>query len=73
MVAGLVERVPPRGLPVARVHASVYATYGLAALVTAWLQPRWPTCAAALPWLVWLGVVACGARRVRRAGEAQSA
>jgi uncharacterized membrane protein YoaK (UPF0700 family) len=67
-VAGLVERTPPQGLPVARVQASVYATYGLAALVTTWLQQRWPPWAVGLPWLVLLGVVACGARRGRHAG-----
>lgn len=67
-VAGLVERTPPKGLPVARVQASVYLTYGLAALVTAWLRQRWPPCAVTLPWLVLLGVVAFGARRMRRAG-----
>jgi uncharacterized membrane protein YoaK (UPF0700 family) len=67
-VASLIERAPPRGLPVARVQASVYVTYGLAALLTAWLQQRWPPCAVALPWLVLLGVVAFGARQLRRAG-----
>ena len=67
-VAGLVERTPPKELPVGRVQAAVYATYGLAALVTALLQPRWPSLAVALPWLVLLGVIACGARRMRRAG-----
>lgn len=67
-VAGLVERTPLKGLPVTRVQASVYLTYGLAALVTAWLRQRWPPCAVTLPWLVLLGVVAFGARRMRRAG-----
>lgn len=67
-VAGLVERTPPKELPVGRVQAAVYATYGLAALVTALLQPRRPSLAVALPWLVLLGVIACGARRMRRAG-----
>lgn len=68
-VASLVERTPSEGLPVGRVRASVYATYGLAALVTAWLQDRWPLVAIALPWLVLLGVGTCGARRMRRAGQ----
>lgn len=68
MVAALVERPAPKGLPLVRVQATVYAAYGLAALVTAWLQQRWPPWAVALPWLVLLGVVACGARRMRRAG-----
>ena len=67
-IAGLVERTPPKELPVGRVQAAVYATYGLAALITAGLQPRWPQLAVGLPWLVLLGVIACGARRMRRAG-----
>jgi uncharacterized membrane protein YoaK (UPF0700 family) len=66
-VAGLVDRAPPKGLPIVRVQATVYATYGLAALVTTWLRRSWPRWAVALPWLVLLGVVACGARRMRRA------
>ncbi|UGB37719.1 YoaK family protein [Frateuria soli] len=68
-IAGLVERTPPKGLPLVRVQSSVYAAYGLAAVVTAWLQQRWMPCAVALPWLVLLGVVAGGARRMRRADE----
>lgn len=67
MVAGLVERSPPKGLPLVSVQATVYATYGVAALVTAWVQQRWPPWAVALPWLVLLGVVVCGARHTRRA------
>lgn len=67
MVAGLVERLPPQGLPLVRVQATVYATYGVAALVTAWVQQRWPPWAVALPWLVLLGVAVCGARHTRRA------
>jgi uncharacterized membrane protein YoaK (UPF0700 family) len=67
-VAGLVERTPPKELPVGRVQAAVYATYGLAALVTAWLRQHWPPLAVALPWLVLLGVIACSAWRTRRAG-----
>ena len=66
-VAGLVERAPSRELPVGRVQAAVYATYGLGALVTAWLRQRWPALAPALPWLVLLGVVGFGARQMRRA------
>lgn len=72
-VAGLVERTPAKGLPVGRVRAAVYATYGLAALVTAWLQRRWPLWAIALPWLVLLAVIGCGAWRMRRGGPTQSA
>lgn len=68
-IAGLVERTPPQGLPLVRVQASVYAAYGLAAVVTAWLQQRWIPAAIALPWLVLLGVVASGARRMRRVDE----
>lgn len=67
-IAGLVERTPAKDLPVGRVQAAVYATYGLAALVTAWLQHHWPSLAIVLPWLVLLGVVACGAWRMRRPG-----
>ncbi|MGN6280638.1 hypothetical protein, partial [Frateuria sp.] len=67
MVAGLVERSPPKGLPLVSVQATVYATYGVAALVIAWVQQRWPPWAVALPWLVLLGVVVCGARHTRRA------
>jgi hypothetical protein len=58
---------------VVRVQGAVYATYGLAAMVTAWLQRRWPSWAVALPDLVLLGVLAFGARHTRRANEAQSA
>jgi uncharacterized membrane protein YoaK (UPF0700 family) len=72
-IVGLVEDAPPKGLPLARVQAAVYATYGLAALVAAWLEQRWPSWAIALPWLVLLGVVICGARRVRCAAHDQSA
>lgn len=72
-VAGLVEREPHGASPVARVQASVYLTYGLAALVTAWLRHRWPPGAVVLPWLVLLGVVALGARRLRRTGGGHSA
>lgn len=66
-VAGLVERTPSKGLPVARVQVAVYATYGLAALTAAWFEQRWPLLAIALPWLVLLGVIACGALRMQRA------
>nr|WP_245187901.1 YoaK family protein [Frateuria flava] len=72
MVAGLVERTPPKGLPRVRVQATVFATYGLAALVTAWLQQRWPPWTAALPWFVLLGVAACGARHMRRADRSKA-
>jgi uncharacterized membrane protein YoaK (UPF0700 family) len=68
-VAGLVERTPAKDLPVGRVQAAVYATYGLAALVTAWLQQRRSPWAIALPWLVLLGVITCGAWRMRRLGR----
>jgi uncharacterized membrane protein YoaK (UPF0700 family) len=68
-VAGLVERTPAKELPVGRVQAAVYATYGLAALATAWLQRRGSSWAIALPWLVLLGVVACSAWRMRHAGR----
>jgi uncharacterized membrane protein YoaK (UPF0700 family) len=69
-VAGLIDHAPPEGLPLVRVQATVYATYGLAALVTAWLQQRWPPWAVALPWLVLLAVVVCGVRRMRRTQQA---
>lgn len=72
-VAGLVERTPPKELPIGRVQGAVYATYGLAALLTAWLEQHWPPLAVVLPWLVLLGVIAWGARRMRRASRAQSA
>lgn len=68
-VAGLVERTPAQELPVGRVQAAVYATYGLAALVTAWLQQRGSPWATALPWMVLLGIVACSAWRMRHAGR----
>jgi uncharacterized membrane protein YoaK (UPF0700 family) len=72
-IAGLVEDASPKETPLVRVQASVYATYGLAALVAAWLEQRWPPWAIALPWLVLLGVAICGARRMRRAAHDQSA
>ncbi|HEV2538255.1 MAG TPA: YoaK family protein [Frateuria sp.] len=68
-VAGRVERTPAKDLPVGRVQAAVYATYGLAALVTAWLQQRRLPWAIALPWLVLLCVITCGAWRLHRAGR----
>lgn len=68
-VAGLVARPPSKGLPLGRMRASVYVTYGLAALVTAWLQGRWPPLPAALSWLVLLGVIAFGARHLHRRGR----
>jgi len=72
-VAGLVERMPAKELPIGRVRAAVYATYGIAALVTAGLQQRWPAVAIAVPWLVLLGVIGCGAWRMRHARPGQSA
>jgi uncharacterized membrane protein YoaK (UPF0700 family) len=72
-IAGLVEHAPPKGLPLGRVQAAVYATYGLAALVATWLEQRWLSWAIALPWLVLLGVAVCGARRMRRTARDQSA
>lgn len=72
-VAGLVERTPSRDSPIGRVQGAVYASYGLAALVTAWLQQRRPGWAPMLPWSILLGVIICGARRMRRAGPHQSA
>jgi uncharacterized membrane protein YoaK (UPF0700 family) len=68
-VAGLVERTPPDDLPIGRVQGAVYATYGLAALITAWLQQRGSPWSVALPWLVLMGVTTCGAWRMRRAGR----
>lgn len=67
-VAGLIQRTPPQNLPLGRVQGAVFASYGMAALVTAWLQQRWPSLAVALPWIVLFVVIACGARRMRRAG-----
>ncbi|HEV2620613.1 MAG TPA: YoaK family protein [Frateuria sp.] len=68
-IAGLVEHASAKDPPVCRVQAAVYATYGLAALVTAWLQQRRSPWAIALPWLVLLGVATCGAWRMRRVGR----
>ena len=72
-VAGLVEREPSRSSQVAHVQASVYLTYGLAALLTAWLRQRWPPWAVVLPWLLLVGVVALSARRLQRTGRGHSA
>lgn len=68
-VAGLVKHAPSRGLPLGRVQITVYAIYGLAALVTAFLHQRWPPLAITLPWLVLLATVILGAMRLRRASR----